>query len=218
VRDTSDPAVRVRLITLAHSLGWLDESGRRAEIVQMVGDMLATRAAGFGEVDLICNLNREGQLEQELHRLGGLALTGGRAADAALACLGSADSRSRILAALASRDEREVQLAQAYLRHRPITDAAELRNVALDVARMEPSGAQARALETLARQRIADEEVLAELARLFARSTSLAVQRAIAEVFIRAGYRSGELAPLVKRHRLRSPDGPDIIDTLLARL
>ena len=219
VRDTADPAVRVRLVTLAQSLGWLDEPGRRAELVHMVGDMLSTRAAGFGEVDLICNLNREGQLEQELHRLGGFALTGGRAADAALACLGSADSRSRILAALASRDEREVQLAQAYLRHRPITDAAELRNVALDVARMEPSGAQARALETLARQRIADEEVLAELSRLFARSTSLAVQRAIAEVFLRAGYRgAGELAPLVKRHRLRSPDGPDIIDTLLARL
>jgi hypothetical protein len=217
--DTTDPAVRVRLISLAQAFGWLDEAQRRAELIQMVGDLLASRAAGFGEVDLICGLNRERQLDPEAHRLQAAATGGGRAADAALACLGSADSRARVLAALASRDEREVQIAQAYLRHHPITDSGELRRVAMDIARMEVPIAQARAIETLARQRIADDEVLRELAGLFARATSLPVQRAIAEVFIRAGYRGGgDLASTLRRHRLRSPDGPDLIDTLIARL
>jgi hypothetical protein len=218
-RDTGDPAVRVRLIALARTIGWLDAPAQRAELVRMVGDLLATPATGFGEVDLICTLNKDGDLDQEVARLQGLPLRAGRAADAAMACLGSREGRARILAALASRDEHEVQLAQAYLRHQPITDAAELRAVALDVARMSGSAAQARALETLARQRIEDPDVLRALVALFTRASSLAVQRAVAEVFIRSGYRGpADLADVLRRHRLRSPDGADVIDTLIARL
>ena len=217
-RDTEDPAVRVRLIALARTLGWLDESGRRAEVMRMVADVLTSRATGFGEVELICGLNRERQLDGELHRLGGIANARSRAADAALACLGSADGRARILSALASRDERDVQIAQAYLRHQPITDPAELRAVALDVARMEAPVAQARALETLARQRIADAEVLRELTRVYMRAESPAVQRAVAEVFLRSGYREEGLAETLRRHRKRSADGADVIDALIEKL
>jgi hypothetical protein len=217
-RDTPDPAVRVRLVALAASFGWLDAAGQRAELIRMVADVLATPSAGFSEVDLICTLNRDGGLDGEAGHLEIRPVMAG-AADAALACLGHGESRARVLQSLMSRDEREVQVAQAYLRHRPITDSEELRGLALGIARMDTAGAQARALDGLARLRIADREVLEELTRLFMRTRSLAVQRALAEVFIRADYRgSGELGPLLRRHRLRSPDGDDVIDTLIARL
>jgi hypothetical protein len=196
VRDTPDPAVRVRLVALARTFGWLDAAGARVETIRMVADLLAAQAAGFGEVDLICGLNRDGGLDQERHRLAGLAPKD-RAADAALACLGSPESRGRIVQALASRNETEVQLAQAFLRHRPIEDAEELRGVALRVARMEGTAAQVRALETLARHRIADRAILDELSRLYARTGALAVRRAIEEVFLRSEFR--ELSPARSR-------------------
>ena len=219
VRDTDDPAVRVRLIALARMLGWLPQGEHRAELMRMVGDLLSATATGFGEVDLICTLNKDRDLDQERHRLRGVSLMAGRAADAAMACLGDTQSHARVLEALASRDEREVQVVQAYLRHRPIADEGELRSVAFGVARMGGSGAQVRALETLARQRIADREVLEELTRLFARATSLGVQRAIAEIFLRAGYQgTGDLASQLRKHRLHSPEGADLIDILIERL
>ena len=218
-RDTEDPAVRMRLVALARKLGWLDAAGERAESMRMVADVLAGRSAGFSEVELICGLNRDRSLDGEVHRLGRASIPAGRAADAALACLGDTPSRARIVGALASRDEGEVQLAQAYLRHQPIRDGEELRAVAFDVARMEGSAAQARALETLARHHISDAEVLERLARVFTQTRSLAVQRAIAEIFLRSNYRgSPGLAEQLRRHRMRSPDGADLIDTLLTRL
>jgi hypothetical protein len=217
-RDTPDPAVRVRLITLAGDLGWLSADERRIEQIRMVGDLLASGAAGFGEVELICALNHDRSLDAERARLPGVALASGRAADAALACLGDSARRARTLQALASRDEREVQIVQAYLRHRPITDPSELRTVALEVARASGAAAQARALEALARQSIADGDVFEELTRLFTRTRSLAVQRAVAEIFIRSGYRGEDLAETLRRHRLRSPEGADVIDALIANL
>jgi hypothetical protein len=217
-RDTDDPAVRMRLVALARKLGWLDAAGERAESIRMVADVLAGRSAGFSEVDLICGLNRDRSLDGEAHRLARSSIPTGRAADAALACLGDAPSRARIVGALASRDERDVQLAQAYLRHQPIRDTGELRTVALDVARMEGSAAQVRALETLARHHITDGEILERLARVFTQTRTLAVQRAIAEIFLRSNYGDAALAELLRRHRVRSPDGADVIDALLTRL
>jgi len=218
-RDTPDPAVRVRLLSLARAFGWLDATQQRAETMRMVGDLLAGAATDFGEVDLICALNSDRSLDQERHRLEGVPHMAGRAADAAMACLGSADGRSRILAALASRDEREVRIAQAYLRHQPITDGEELRSVALGVAKMEVPAAQARAIETLARSHISDGAVVQEFKRLYVRAGSLAVQRAVAEAFLRWNYRGeGDLAQVLRKHRLRSPDGADVIDTLIERL
>ena len=221
-RDTSDPALRVRMITLARNVGWLAEAEQRSELARLVADVVAASTTSFGEVDLVCSINRDGQLDAELPRfdLGRAALT--RAAPAAaLACMGNREARARVLLALSSADEEEVQAAQAYLRHRPVTEAAELRDAVRRITRMTSVAAQARALETLARHHVVDREVLDELARLFARAPSLKVQRAIAEIFLRAGpqaYPAAELAPVLRRHRMKSPDGEDLIDALLKRL
>ena len=187
LRETPDPAVRVRLIALGCTIGWLSDSDRRAEQIRMVGDVLTRGGADYGDVDLICTLNADRSLDAERTWLSKVTLPAGRASDAALACLGDSAGRTRTLQALSSRDERDVQIVQAYLRHRPITDAAELRTVAMKVARMDSAGAQARALETLARLRIEDDTVLDELKGLSARTKSAAVKRAIGEVFLRAG-------------------------------
>jgi hypothetical protein len=135
-------------------------------------------------------LNRDGGLDG---RVGPVKGALGAAGHAALACLGDTASRSRALEALVSRDESDIQVAAAYLRHRPIGAADELRSVVHRVARMDGTPAQVRALETIARQRVADRETLDELSRLHARTRSLAVKAAIEEVFLRSEFR--ELGP-----------------------
>ncbi len=140
---------------------------------------------------------------------------------AALACLGSGEARARVLRALTSQDDDEVQMAQVYLRHRPMTDVDELRIVASGITHMKVSGAQVRALDTLARHRLSDRESLNELARLFPTAASVDVQRAIAAVFIRADDRAiakPDFARVLSQYRLKSPDGNDIIDILIRRL
>ena len=220
-RDTADPALRVRMISLARDVGWLGEATHRAELTRLVSDVVAASGTGFGEVDLVCSLNRDGSLDAALPAvdLGRAVLT--RAAPAAaLACLGNREAHARVLLALSSAEEGEVQAAQAYLRHRPVTEAQELREATRRVARMTSVSAQVRALETIARQHVADREVLDELARLFERAPTLRVQRAIAEIFLRAGpaaYPQEELAGLLRRHRMKSPDGEDLIDVLIRR-
>jgi hypothetical protein len=47
------------------------------------------------------------------------------------------------------------------------------------------------------------------------------VQRAIAGVFIRSDYRSlprQDLVRMLREHRIKSPDGEDLIDVLIRRL
>ena len=220
VRDTADPALRVRMISLARGVGWLDADEARAETVRMVADLMAGDAVGYGEVDLICSLNRDGTLAPALEAARNREpRTHAVALEAARACLGSGEARTGVLRALASRDEGDVQIAQAYLRHHPI-DAAEMHAAVLRVAAMPASSAQVRALETLARQHIADAAALDELARLFARSGSLAVQRAIAEVFLRCDARSlgPRTAAMLRATRVRSPGGEDLIDAAIRRL
>ena len=110
----------------------------------------------------------------------------------------------------------------AIKQHHPIDDPAALRALAEEVTRMPPSAAQVRALGALARLHIADRGILDELARAFADSKSVKVQRAIAEVFIRsdpAALPRPQLASLLRSHRVKSPDGrPDLIDTLISSL
>ena len=219
VRDTQDPALRVRMIALAGRVGWLTPAGERAEVAAAIADVLASGTAGFGEVEMVCALNGDRSLDSELARFGVARVPSTAANAAALACLGNPESHLRTVRALASANEDDVRVAQAYLRHRPIADAAELREVAAGIAAMNPSAAQARALEALARLHVTDAETLDRLARLFARSTSLAVQRAIAEVFIRSGADgSPELAALFRERRVRSGAGEDLIDVLIRRM
>jgi hypothetical protein len=221
-RDTQDPALRVRMISLARGMGWLTIAEQNSELALTIHDVLASESMGFSEVDLVCALNRDGSLAPALNGLQ-LARAGARTAQqAALACLGSSADRSRVLEALASPREEDVRIAQAYLRHRPITDEKELRDVARGIVRMKSPAAQARALETLARLHVSDSEIQADLTRLFAQSPSPAVQRAIAEVFIRAGVQastSPELAATLRRHRLKpAAGGTDLVDLLLRQL
>lgn len=122
---------------------------------------------------------------------------------------------------LTSRDDAEVQIAEVYPGHRPITDLNELRVVASGITRMIGSGAQVRALDTLARHRLSDRQSLDELARLFRAAESVAVQRAIAAVFIRFDYQvlhKTEIVRVLSQSRLKSPSGDDIIDILIRRL
>jgi hypothetical protein len=220
--DADEPQIRARMIQLAGTIGWLSQPDQRAELVRMIADLLARRSTGSAEVDLICALNRNHELDQERHRLSPAPSLAGEVTQAAvLACLGSADGRARVLQSLTSRDDGEVQIAEVYLGHRPITDVNELRVVASGIMGMTGSGAQVRALDTLARHRLSDRESLDDLARLFPTSESIDVQRAIAAVFIRSDYQSlpkSELVRVMSQSRLKSPSGDDIIDILIRRL
>lgn len=102
----------------------------------------------------------------------------------ALACLGNTEAHERTVRVLASSRGDDVVIVQAYLRHRPLADVDELSAVTSSIAHMTAAGPQVRALETLARQRLTDPQSLQEIARLFPRTRSLEVQRAIAAVLI----------------------------------
>ncbi len=221
-RDTDAPAVRARMVDLARSLGWLSVADHRAEIVAMFGEQIARSGVTAAEVNLACELNQDRRLDGELHRLQPTPAQVANVRNAALfACLGSADAHARVLRALTSRDDDDVQMAQIYLRHRPLADGNEIRMVATGITQMQGSDAQVRALNALARQPVSDRESLKALARLFPLAKTVDVQRAIAGVLIRGDYQSlprPELALALRQSRLKSFDGEDMIDALIRRL
>jgi len=221
-RNTDRPEIRTRMIRLADSLGWLTDIDRRAEIADMITGQLAQPQLSSSEVDLICSLNRDRLLDRELPRIKVPAALASRPAQSAvLACLGNAEAHTRVLQALSSPDESDVQVAQVYLRHHPITDVAELRTVSAAIAKMTGVEAQIRALDTLAFQYMKDRESLDHLARLFPLAKSLTVQRAIAGIFIRSDYQHlarPEFVRVLQQTRLKSPTGADMIDALIRRL
>jgi hypothetical protein len=220
--DADQPQIRARMIQLAGTLGWLSPPEQRAELVRMIGDLIERRSIGSAEVELVCSLNKNHELDPERYRLSPSPSQADKVTNAAaLACLGSTEGRARVLQALTSRDDTEVQIAEVYLGHRPITDVDELRGVANEITRMTGSGAQIRALETLARHRLSDRQSLDELARLFPTATSVDVQRAIAAVFIRSDYQAlprPEIIRVLSQSRLKSRSGDDVIDILIRRL
>ena len=216
------PEMRARRVKVAATLGWLSTEQEHEEIVRMAGDLAARDAIGYAEVDLLCSLNSDGALDaaaaaspfasMSLERTG---------AAAAMACLGRKDAHARVVRALVSADERDVKIAQAYLRNRPVADMAELRAVAARIAHIGSAPAQVRAIDTLARLNIADRQVIDQLAQAFADAKSPSVQRAIAEVFIRsdsAALPKAELAAIVRRYRLKVSHGDDLIEQLLRKL
>ena len=160
-RDADQPAVRVRMLKVAQDLGWLSVDQRWDELALMLGELQARNKVGIAEVDLACTLNQEHDLDGAFNR----RVAPGSPADdvphaAVRACLGSAEAHARTLEGLLSPHEADVEIAQAYLRHRPLTDAGELRRVADSIARMPPSDAQVRALEALGRHYVSDREIL----------------------------------------------------------
>ena len=221
-RATADASRRSRMIVLARDLGWLAPDEHRAELVRLVDDLLARHEPGFAEVELACSLADA----RDLH--GSLALpkpSASRVADAARrairACVGDFEARARVLAMLSSPDERVVQVAQAWLRHRPALPPEEMRVLARHILDMPPSPARIRALGALGRLAITDRETLHALAHSFAGAGSRESRSAIAEVFIRNAPRAAdrpELLAALRDSRLRSPDPDGVIDALIRRL
>jgi hypothetical protein len=221
-RQAEPPEARVRMVDVARDLGWLTEDERWQELALMLGELLSRRSVGVAEVGLACDLNRQHVLDGTFNR----RVPPGSVADdmphaAVRACLGSAEDRARTLQGLLSANEPDVQIAQAYLRHRPITDAAELRRLAEGIAGMEPSAAQVRALEALARHYLSDRSILGMLVRLFEQTPSPDVQAAIARILIRADLRpiaSPQLVHSLVENRRPSPSDESVIDALIYRL
>ena len=221
-RDADLPAVRARMLKLAHDLGWLSVEERWGELARMLGELQARTTLGLTEVDLACTLNNTHELDGAFTPRAEPGSPNDDAAHAAVrACLGSADARTQILADLASSSAAEVEIARAYLRHRPITDATELRGLAAAVAGMRASDAQVRALEALGRHYVADREILDGLVRLYSETPSWPVQAAIAGILIRADQRSIASPQLVRtlvKDRRPSPPGDNMVDALIRRL
>ena len=188
----------------------------------MLGELQARSVVGLNEVDLACTLNQDGDLDGAFSRR---VVPGSPADDVAhaavRACLGSDEGHARTLQGLVGPSEADARIAQAYLRHRPLTDAAELRRVADTIARMPASDAQVRALEALGRHYLSDREILVSLTRLFSETSSWSVQAAIAGILIRADLRSiasPQLVRTLQEDRLHSPPDDDMVDALIRRL
>jgi hypothetical protein len=223
VRDADQPAIRARMVKVAHDLGWLSADERWNELALMLGELQARSTVGVTEVDLACTLNQEHDLDGAFDRRVSPGSPGDDVPHAAVrACLGSAEGRTRTLNGLVSPSEVDVRIAQAYLRHSPITDAAELRRVAEGIVRMRASDAQVRALEALGRHYVADRQILDMLVRLFTETPSPAVQAAIAGILIRADKRSIAspqlVRTLVERRRPSRAGSDSMIDALIGTL
>lgn len=221
-RLADEPAVRARMIAVAAKLDWLSPSAADSERALLFHDLFARNAVGAADVDLACTLNRDHALDSALARFRSDA---GKATDvghaAILACAGGRVAHRQVIEALTSAHDRDVALAQVYLRHHPIADVDELRAVALRIGRMSDVDAQVRALDTLASHRVSDRESLESLTRLFPVARNVNVQRAIAGILIRSDYEAiarPELVRALREKRLKSPDGQDLIDVLIRRM
>jgi hypothetical protein len=188
--------------------------------VRLLGEGLASGAAGLSDIDLACRLHDQHPLDPD--DLPRLPRSSGSVVDAATrACLGDATARATMLAALASANDADVELARVYVRHRPVADAKDYRRVAVAVARMTDPDAQARALETLARQPVSDDASTAGLVRVYADARSADVRRAIARILVLVDH--GELdrealTRTLRERRVASAQGTDVIDILIRRL
>jgi len=219
-RDADEAAVQTRMAALARGLGWLTPAQERTEFLQMIAARMARGGLGKSEVDLICETPADAAAAPQLLATG-VARPDVVMHAAVLACLGNAAAHERTLRALSSPNEEEVEIAQIYLRHRPLAGVDELRALAAGIAQMKAGPAQVRALQTLAGQRLADAPSLQEIARLFPLARSLDAQRAIAGILVRADYRllaRADLARSLQQHRLKSTDGSDVIDLLIRLL
>jgi hypothetical protein len=220
-RDADQPAVRVRMLDLAQALGWLTADDRRAEVGRMIADDIGRNAVDAAEVGLVCSLDSERE-PLALQPMELSVMQAGRLANVAmLACLGNADARARVLAGLTSSSDGDAEVAQVYLRHRPIGNVDEQRALTAEIARMTNPKAQARAIETLGRLGVSDRASLETLSRLLHTADSPAVQSAIAGVLLRAdraAIADPELRQALLERRPRTASGTDVIDALLRRI
>ena len=221
-RDADEATVQTRRMALARTLGWLSPAQEQAEFLRLIAGRMARGNLSKTEVDLVC-ATQQGQEPGLAPQL--LATRSVRPGNvthsAALACMGSAEAHTRTVRALTASIDEDVAIAQVYLRHRQLANVGELRAVTAGIGRMTAGGAQVRALETLARQRLADPQSLQEIAGLFPLARSLDAQRAIAGILIRSDTQMlarADLARSLRQHRLKSPNGNDVIDMLIRML
>jgi len=221
-RDADHPSIRARMMKLARKLGWLSATELQDELAQMIREMLARDAVDAADLDLVCLLADAHELNPELSRLQMPPEQEGKTGHAAvLACLGNAEAHARVLGALTSGNDGDVELAQVYLYHRPITEVNELRVVSKAIAEMNGSPAQIRAIDALARLRLSDRRSLEEMIRLYSQTERADVQMAIARLLIRADstmFATSELVEALHQSRLKSQPGEDPIDVLIRRL
>ena len=221
-RDADQPAVQARMLDLAEDLGWLTAQTRSDELTRMFADLLHRNAASAADVDLACGLNSDRSLDGTLDAV--TAPTGraeGVANAAVRACMGNAQGHARTLQGLLSPSLADLNIAQTYLRHRPMTDVVELRRVVAGVVGMPASDAKVRALESLGRLHLSDRETLVVLTKHFSHTPSWTVQAAIAGVLIRADHRAFASPDLVRtftENRRASPSGDNMIDALIRKL
>jgi len=219
-RQTDRPDTRVAMLDLARDVGWLTREAHRDELAAMLRELQSRRDAGVAEVNLACRLNADGSLDGRLDASQGAE---GVAQAAMRACLGSAEDRAQTLRALLGPAESDVQLAQSYLRYRPVGDPAELRALTQGISAMPPGPAQVRALEALGRHYVSDGDVLHRLLDLYAQTPSSAVQSAVAGILLRAdrsALPAGKLREtLISLRRDVSRDaGSGTIDALITLL
>jgi hypothetical protein len=220
LRNLGDAELRARMIDVATRLGWLSPVERVAELTRMINDRLRAADLGARDIDVVCRLNSRHELDAVAAGLSA-ARAKDTASSAIAACLGDGEAREAVLAALTSARDRDVAMAQVYLRRHPIVETTELRRVATRISTMRDANAQVLALDTLAENRVADVESLESLVRLFPAAKSIGVQRAIAGILIRSDYQSiarPELVRALREKRLKSPDGQDLIDILIRRM
>ncbi len=221
-RDVDRPAVRARMIHWATRLGWLTAAQENDELARLVTQMLASHSMGSADVELICSLNRERALERSVSdgRTDAARTRRSRIrrrwrAWATPTRASASSARSPVARSTTSTSRR---CTSAIVRSAMCASCAP---IAVAIARMTESAAQVRALDTLAHYYLSDRESLTELAKLFPRAASVNVQRAIAGVFIRSDYRAVaqlDLVQVLRRYRIKSPDGEDMIDVLIRRL
>ena len=221
-RDADQPQTAARMINVAHTLGWLSGDQRVDELALVFDHLLARKAVTPSDVDLACSLNLDGGLDAARERVAASAgAVNGVGHSAILACLGSPEAHERTLEGLVSPADAEVRIAQAYLRHRPIADASELRALTAAIAGMGASAAQVRALDVLARHYLSDRESMDTLRQLFVRTRSWPVQNAIAGILIRADpdvISRTDLLQTLRDHRVETSPGHHMVDALIQRL
>ena len=220
-RESGEPQLRIRMIDVAQQLGWLSPDEKRAELTRLIAERFARASLSAADVDLVCTLDQDHALDDARKNLQATTHIDDVGHAAILACLGVAEGRARLLQALTSPIDADVQMAQVYLMHRPISTVSELRDIAGGITQMSDANGQVRALDTLADHRLTDPQALEDLARLFPVAKSIDVQRAIAGVLIRSDYQALAAPALVRtlqEHRMKSPNGRDLIDVLINRL
>jgi hypothetical protein len=219
-RDADEPSTRARMVKLARALGWLSPADERSELVALIRDRLGTSVSP-ADVDLACRLDDEHRLESALPALvASIPAPPSVGQSAILACLGSAEARARVVPALLSVRDSDFQMADVYLRRRPLTEA-QLRDVTAEIANAEDARVQVRALGALAAQHLSDPDSLRELARLFPVAQTPGVQVAIAGVLLRSDYESiatPELVQSLRQSRLDPRGRSEVVDALIRRL